>query len=389
LTVLREPAAGKFRLWYNVHTPDFSTGQSHLGYLESDDGIRWLRPHRVLADPSPIQFGVSVLDEGSGFVPPGQRFKCAWYHGDGLKVAVSRDGLAWTSLTPGVVLRHSHDVNSIFWDPLRGRYVAIVGFGMAGPTWSGPRRVAAESVSSNLLTWAQPWLIVTPDDRRDEGQTQFYAMDGFLPRGELIIGLVKVLRDDLKADNPPVPPAAYGLGYTTLAWTRDGEHWTRDQAKFFDRDPQPGAWDHAHAWIDEQVAVGEEVYLYYGGYKSGHKVNRFEERQIGLVKMERDRYVAREAGVEPGRLRTPPLLLHGASLHLNLDARAGEARVQVLDETGRPLPGLAFADCEPVRGNGLALPVRWHGALATAQGQPVRLEFSLRQAQLFAFELSQ
>ncbi len=32
-----------------------------------------------------------------------------------------------------------------------------------------------------------------------------------------------------------------------------------------------------------QVIVEEQVYLYYGGYKQGHKMNRFEERQIGLV----------------------------------------------------------------------------------------------------------
>ena len=53
-------------------------GQSHIGYLESEDGVRWIRPHRVLADPSPIQFGVSVIDEGLNFRNPAERFKFAW-----------------------------------------------------------------------------------------------------------------------------------------------------------------------------------------------------------------------------------------------------------------------------------------------------------------------
>ena len=35
--------------------------------------------------------------------------------------------------------------------------------------------------------------------------------------------MVKVLRDDLKADSPPDPPDAYGIGYTTLAWSQDGD----------------------------------------------------------------------------------------------------------------------------------------------------------------------
>ena len=63
MTVVRDGGSKRFRLWYGVHTKDFNAGQSHIGYLESEDGIRWIRPHRVLADPAPIQFGVSVIDE--------------------------------------------------------------------------------------------------------------------------------------------------------------------------------------------------------------------------------------------------------------------------------------------------------------------------------------
>lgn len=387
LTVLRDAGTGRFRLWYGLRTEDFNLGRSRLGYLESADGLHWQRPHRALSNPGTIQFGISVLDEGPGFTPPAERFKYAYYLDTGLKLALSPDGLNWTPPSPGVLLRHNHDINGLHWDALRQRYVATVSFGVSGAAWSGSRRVTAHSFSTNLRDWSEPWLVLTPDDRRDEGETQFYAMDGYLRRGDLILGMVKVLRDDLKADDPPVPPDAYGIGYTTLAWTRDGEHWTRDPAKFFDRDPRPGAWDHAHAWIDEQLPVGDEVFLYYAGYQSGHKVNRFEERQIGLVRMKRDRYVAREGAA--GRLRTPLLVLHGTRLSLNLEAPAGEVRVQVLDERDRPLPGLAFGDGEPLTGDALELPVRWRGALAQARGQPVRLEFFLRNARLFAFGLEE
>ncbi len=386
LTVLRDDATGRFRMWYGAHTEDFNPNRSHLGYLESDDGIHWRRPHRVLDDPAPIQFGVSILDDGPGFAPASQRFKYAWYHGTGLKIAASPDGLSWTPLTPGVVLPHSHDINGLHWDALRQHYVATVSCYESGAAWSGKRRITAQSVSTNLLSWSEPWLVLAPNDKRDEGDTQFYAMDGYLTRGELIIGMVKVLRDDLKAEQPPVPRDAYGIGYTTLAWTRDGAHWTRDPAKFLDRNPQPGAWDHAHAWIDEQLLVGDEVFLYYAGYRSGHKVNRFEERQIGLLKMQRDRYVAREA--TEGLLRTPLLCLHGSRLTLNVEAPKGTVRVQVLDERGRAVSGFAFADCKPVVGDGLDLPVRWRRSLARIGARPVRLEFSLRDARLFALGLA-
>ncbi len=148
-----------------------------------------------------------------------------------------------------------------------------------------------------------------------------------------------------------------------------------------------GAWDHAHAWIDEQLPVGDQVYLYYGGYKRGHKVNRFEERQIGLVRMPRDRYVAREAGGKPGRLVTPPLVLDAEAMALNVAATGGEARVEVLDEAGKPLPGFSARDCSAIADDSLAAAVAWKQPLGTIRGRTIRLAFALRNARLFAFDL--
>jgi hypothetical protein len=387
MTVLRDPQTSRFRLWYGVRTADLNPSRSHLGYLESPDGIAWVRPHRVLADPAPIQFGVSVLDDGPEHPNPDQRFKYGWYYGSGLRVAASPDGLIWSVLSPEVVLGHNHDINGLFWDSLRKRYLATISSCVTGPSWSGQRRVSQQSTSTDLLHWREPWFVLTPDDRLDEGQTQFYAMDGYLRRGELLIGMVKVLRDDLKADSPPDPPDAYGIGYTTLAWSHDGEHWVRDREKFFDRSPERDAWDHAHAWIDEQVLVNDEVYLYYAGYRHGHKVNRFEERQVGLVKMKRDRYVAREAGSYGGRFRTPLVILKAKAMALNADARAGTVRVQVLAPDGAPVPGFAITDCEPICDDVVGAPVRWKQPLSALGEKPVRLEFHLENAQLYAFDL--
>ena len=111
-----------------------------------------------------------------------------------------------------------------------------------------------------------------------------------------MVSLVKVLRDDLNCE--PDKTAAElrdtrrpyaGLGYTVLAWSRDGETWKRDTEPFLDRNPQPGTWDRAMAWADDQLIVGDYVYLYYGGYRWGHKAERFTERQIGFAHMPRDR----------------------------------------------------------------------------------------------------
>ncbi len=205
-----------------------------------------------------------------------------------------------------------------------------------------------------------------------------------LARGPTLVGMLKVLRDDLPAD-----PGGKrrGVGYTVLAWGHDGEHWRRDREPFLDRDPRGGAWDHAMAWADCQLPVGDEVYVYYGGYARGHKVERFTERQIGLVRLPRDRYVAWEAGAAEGALRTPLLTLAGGGLSVNVDASKGAVRAQVVDREGRPVPGFALADGQPITRDALAAPLEWKRPLAALKGVPVRLEFALRRAQLFAPEV--
>jgi hypothetical protein len=384
LTVLRDPQTRRFRVWYGASKESKDMSSSHIGYMESEDGIHWIRPMRVLEDPAPIQFGDSVIDEGPDFPDPAQRYKLGWWKDGGLKVAVSPDGLKWTPLAPHPVLRHNHDITNIFRDALRNRYVATLSVFKPGPTWKGKRRVTLQSVSADLLRWEKPWYVLTPVDGEDEGQTQFYAMNGHIIRGDLWIGLVKVLRDELRASGSP--PGSFGIGYTTLAWTRDGEHWVRDREPFFEPDPREGAWDHAHAWMDYQLPVGDEVYIYYGGYKNGHKMNRFEERQIGLVRIPRDRYVSREAGDAQGTLRTPLVTLEAARMTVNAKVE-GELRVRVLDEAGKPLAGLDFADCVPIRGDSTAHRVGWGKAASPPSDRPVHLEFLLQKAQLYGFDL--
>lgn len=381
LTVLREPS-GRFRIYYGSYGDDRDPIVSHISTLESDDGIHWRRPARVLTDPAPIQFGNSVVDRGPEAPDPARRYALAWYFGGGMMLATSADGLDWNLLAPYPVVRHNHDIVNLCWDPLRARYVATISVYTTGAGWTGTRRVTMQTASTDLQRWSKPHYILTPTVG-DDGETQFYAMNGHLFRGELWIGLVKVLRDDLRADG--VPDDAFGVGYTTLAWSRDGEHWVRDREPFFEPDPTPGAWDHAHAWIDYQLPVGEQVYLYYGGYRTGHKANRFEERQIGLVRMTRDRYVAREATAE-GRLRTPLVVIEGDRLSVNAAVR-GELRVRLLDADGSPLPGYDWADVAPITGDATAHPVRFARPLAAVRGRPLRLEFGFRAARLYGIDV--
>lgn len=405
-TVIRDPATGRFRLWYKAFA-DAKTRQmdrSDIAYMESEDGVHWLRPYRILTPPKGFLGATdgNVCDEGPQAADPSRRFKTGWciwkspgeespgrspeQLSPGMRIGTSPDGLTWAPLTTEVVFDNGHDINVLYFDPIRRRYCAFSCINAKGEKWSFARTIV-QRTSADLIHWSPPWHVMTPDHSREHKRTQNYGMDAFLARGDLWIGMVKILRDDLKADDPPDPPNAQGIGYTSLIWSRDGASWTRDAEVFLDRAIQPGTWDHAMSWISEQVVVGDEVYLYYGGYARGHKVNMYEERQIGLLKMKRDRYVAREAGQTEGRLRTPLLITDADEMTLNLETKKGAVRIQVLDAANRPIPGFAFDDCVIPIGDGVDLPVKWRGSLGTLRNRPIQLEFSLREAKLFAFDL--
>ena len=115
-------------------------------------------------------------------------------------------------------------------DPIRQRYLAVFGMpstkddGYKGSTPNareGYRRCVGQSTSKDGVHWEPPRRIIKPDDQ-DEGITEFYSIGGVVARGGLLIGLLKVLRDDLPCE--PGGPKQ-GIGYTVLAWTRDGETW--------------------------------------------------------------------------------------------------------------------------------------------------------------------
>jgi hypothetical protein len=390
MSVIRDAETGIFRMWYN--TPE-NISQSHIGYIESKDGINWIRPHRVLDDPHEIKFNVSVIDRGKSFPDTEQRYVMGFYHGDGMKIAVSPDGLDWNMLTDKTVVQHNQDVNSLCWDPIRKQFLMVGQMKLnIKPEWEEKRRIPHQSVSKDLLNWEPIWPILMPKIGApiEKGETQYYAMSGIKARGDLLIGLVKILRDDLNAtagktakEMGDMNRKAAGIGYTVLAWSRDGRTWQRDHEVFIPQNPVPGSWDHANAWGGDQVVVGDETYLYYAGYARGHKVDRFNERQIGLARMPKDRYVAREADLNTGRLLTKSLILNGNRMTVNALVE-GNMRVRLVNSNGEVIAGFDWVE---IAGDAVDHPVTWARDLKSINKKNVQIEFQLQDALLYGFDI--
>lgn len=92
----------------------------------------------------------------------------------------------------------------------------------------------------------------------------------------------------------------------------------------------------------------------------------------------------------PGIVVTRPFEPAGSRLEVNADARGGSLAVEVLDEQGRALTGLSRAKCKPLENvDGFRLQLTWNKlpGFAALQGKLVRLNFTLQNAKLYAFQV--
>jgi hypothetical protein len=405
VTVLRDPDTGKLRMWY--------CRTNELWCATSDDGVHWTDPRVAYARKR--GYGAAILDDLGRDPDPARRYKLADWEStpelddtpqddSGMYITFSPDNQHWTRATNGPVLpswpvgyrRYAEycvsDIIDAFYDPIHRRYAAAVKLmgGAPGDPWSRgtrvgrpfTRRIIGMTFSSDFVHWEKPWRIIVPDER-DQGDMEFYCLGGVHARGGLLIGFVRALRDELPCD-PGGPPD--GIGWTTLAWSRDGRRWTRDVEPLLDRNPKHGTWDHAMTWGSSAIQIGDELFIYYGGYARGHKVEPMKERQIGLARMPVDRYVSLQAETAGGTLLTVPMEAGGQSLVVNADV-ARDMRIRVLNENGAPVPGFDWTNCSVVRGDSVAHRVKWDGGTQLPPGR-VQLEFELKEAKLFAFYFS-
>ncbi|MDH7487519.1 MAG: DNRLRE domain-containing protein [Anaerolineae bacterium] len=397
---------GTFEMWYRALGDLSSYNRWH--YTTSPDGINWSAP----LDETHFSDNLNDVDSQSAFMIDvdgtyrgvfmgAKKTNYSAWKGDAYS---SRDGFQWTAYSGNPVVNDYYgELWQPYWDPIRRRYGLLHRWNKAH-AWTDLEeqyhhlnfvRCYAHNTSPVFeADWGPSTEIWCPDDR-DSGITQFYVTSNILMRGDYRLTMLSILRDDLTASGVPGQVACvpynntytvYGMGYTVLAWSTDGDTWLRDRHtdKFFEPDPNPGAWDHAHAWITGLVEVGDEVYMFYGGYQYGHKV--YCDRSIGLVKIKRDRYVARHADNAEGWLLTRPLTWNGGGLALNVQAVGGYADVAVLDaSTGAVIDGFSRSDCQDVHGDSLSATVTCGRSFAQLRNRNIRLKIYLKNADLYGF----
>lgn len=398
-TVLPDESGRGFRMWYHALPGD---GDAYrLLYATSDDGIKWHKPNLGVVEYKGSKNNNIFIRRGKrDHIPsvihtpwekdPGRRYKMINFDGDpaknGYVCAFSPDGLHWTDASAKPVFSKGGDVSQFLWDPHAGQYL---GFVKNNVNVSGMRRRAvARTASKNILSWADPQLVLVPDtfdDRWAKGiqRTHFYGLSAFAYES-MYLGFLWVFRatDDEGYFDGPV--------HLELVTSRDGVRWFREEGE---RPPilelgKDGTWDDGmHYTPQHPLLVDGKLWLYYGGFDCTHAAPAPWHGSIGLAMLRKDGFASLDAGEKTGIILTKKLAKTAGPLRLNYQCRAGGSiRVETLDAEGKPLSGYTRDDCKPLTGDNLDQTVTWNNRseLPVADA-PIRLRFVMENASLYSF----
>jgi hypothetical protein len=388
-----------FKLWY------FSGAATC--YATSRDGIHWEKPQLDVVPGTNIVLN-TPRDSATVWIDarparPQDRFKMALYQGT-FQLYRSADGIHWTRASKGA---KTGDRSTFFYDPFVDRWVFSIRtqcrLGRGRLYWDTPdffsfsedalaRRPASKWTSADSADWPRDDLKARP---------QLYNLD-CAAYESLLLGLFSVWRGDYRAK--PVTEKAAELqtagrpkqNSVCVGFSRDGFHWDRpDRRAFLPVSERMGDWN----WGNVQstapccLVVGEELWFYVSG-RAGRSYPGAKScdsgATTGLARLRRDGFASLEAGEEPGTLTTRTITFQGKYPFVNVDAKAGQLRMEVLDAGGKVIAPFAMANCLPVRADSTRQPVQWQGAadLSSLSGKQVRFRFELRRGRLYSFWVS-
>ena len=409
------------RMYYGAWNLDTTGGTlvacgEQICYAESEDGITWRRPELAIYDAQGASIN-NVVWEGTaahGFAPfrdpnpacpPEERYKAvgqgSYQETSHLWALISPDGLHWSMMGDRPILGGCpfDSQNLVFYDMVRGEYRAYVRFFR-----DGRMRDILTTTSPDFRTWAeyQPLRYPgAPDEQLYTNQIQPYFR-----APHIFIGFptryverswspsMRALPDPENREQRSRPHVRYGTAITDalLMTSRDGVTFHRWPEAFIPPGPQrQGSWAYGDTYlqcglVQTPSGMGDaapELSLYGGeGYWTDgpSRLRRYTTRIDG--------FASAHAPIAGGEFVTRPLVFAGHRLVLNFaTSAAGTIRVEMLDVEGRPVEGFALGDCDDVYGDEIERTVSWAARTAVHElaGRPVRLRFTLHDADLFSF----
>ena len=428
-TVMYDEEWGKFRAWYMLRNPNYHRDQRPtakskyvVAYAESKNGLRWTKPMVGSVEVKGFDKHNVVMLAGHGVgvlktpwdPDPNRRYKAT----GGDVFAVSPDGIHWECHDWSRAAGKNDTGPSLVW--WKGQYLAYLRYQCFVDGWRTLVRGVALSVSKDFRRWTKKRLILESDeaDGYPWGQPHALAVTAY---GDVLIGLLPMM--DII---PEVGNNIMGEMHVELAVSRDGRKWHRvaDRNRFM---PQPKperrsrrVWDTCFHPGTNMFIKDDRVYVYYVGSNGRWGENSWRRGRLrfggvggrrrtvpkidprpsrmalGLATLDADRFVSlRPVNFEAeGTLVTKPLLLSGKDLLINAAIEKDELQVELLDASKKVVAGFGRDESKLVRHDKLRYRAVWTGPRGgqktirhAPQGKPVVLRFTLRNGDLYAFQV--
>jgi hypothetical protein len=392
-------AGDKFQFYYRGDKDPRVTWKTHgieayhdgevTLYAESRDGIHWTLPKLGLFEHPSFPAGNIVLmneflvnhnfapflDRRPG-VPADEKYKALGglayqphkQHQDvrsrrgpgGLKAFASPDGIRWKRLREEAVIpeqwgKYFDSQNAAFWSEHEQCYLCYFRI-------FDPGRSIARTTSTDFLHWTPP----TPLKPNAPGEELYTSCtQPYFRAPHIYVAL------------PTRFVAKRGAATDIALLTSRGS--PRYDRTFMESFIRPGLGKSGWANRANYAAIG---------------IHPTSETEMSLFLTEGRRYTLRPDGFASvnapfagGELLTKPITFTGKELEINYSTSAGGiVRVELRDAAGKPLPGFALGDCDPIYGDEIARVVKWKSGsdVRALARRPIRLRFVMEDADLFS-----
>lgn len=365
----------------------------------------------------------AVFKDTNPEAPPDALYKAVRVSGDfeGLRVFKSADGIRWATMThkkiisesemkifePSVKSIYFDSQNLAFWDSTSGLYRLYF------RSWPDNRRDIMTMTSNDFINWINPVRLKYPGARPDHLYTS--QIKPYYRAPHILIGfptrfinhgwtdstraLPELLErrqragSDVNTENEG-SERHFSSAITEAVFmsSRDGQTFKRwDEAFLRPGIERKDSWAYGNQYIAWQLVetkssfegAPNELSLYATeGYWTG------TSNQLRRYTIRIDGFVSINAPLSGGELVTKPLIFDGDEMVINFSSSAaGGVQVEIQDDSGKPIEGFTLSDSSPVFGDSIDRKVSWKGSpnLAKLAGQPVRLRFLCKDANLYSF----
>lgn len=397
-----------YRMYYRglpVPTPDGGK-EAVVAYAESKDGIAWTKPNlglfevfgtrqnNVVMTNAPYTHNFSpFLDDRPG-VPAEEKYKgLAGTGKTGLHAFKSADGIHWSPLQENPVFSKGifDSQNVAFWSATEQQYILY--FRTYKKVGADNVRWISRTTSKDFLTWTEPVEMDygdTPPEHLYTNGTHpyFRAPHIYIALAKRFFqGKVALSADEARelVNHPKYRIAASDSIFMT---SRGGNKYERTFLEAFIR-PGPAPQD----WIarDNTPALGvvpandREMFIY--------RVSHYAQPSINMTRytLRLDGFISVNAPYRGGELVTKPLTFSGNKLEINFAGGAGGGlRVEIQDETGKPIPDFTAEDCPEMIGDEISRVVSWKKGsdVSSLAGKNIKLRFAMKDIDLYSMKFS-